>query len=145
MAKAVKKPAHISQADWDAVDVPELTDEDFARAKPFKEVFPKHYAALKQRGRPPIETPKKLISFRLDADVVDGIKATGKGYNILVEQALRELLGEQRAKEDKNVLRLPPPIKSGKVAAKPVLAKKAAPAKASPPLLPARPPRRASG
>ena len=34
------------------------------------------------------------------------------------------------------LLRLPPPIKSGKVAAKPALAKKAAPAKASSPAAP---------
>lgn len=28
------------QEDWDAVDVPEMTDEDFARALPFEQAFP---------------------------------------------------------------------------------------------------------
>jgi hypothetical protein len=35
-----ERPSDISQEDWDAVDVPEATAEDFARARPFKEVFP---------------------------------------------------------------------------------------------------------
>ena len=55
---------------------PELTAEDFARAKPFKEVFPKQYAAWKKMGRPPVETPKVHIGFRLAADVADGAAET---------------------------------------------------------------------
>ena len=35
-----KKPDHISQEDWDAVDVPEWTEEMFRRAKPAREIFP---------------------------------------------------------------------------------------------------------
>jgi uncharacterized protein (DUF4415 family) len=145
MTKAAKKPAHISQADWDAVDVPEWTDEDFARAKPFKDVFPKQYAAWeKQRGRPPIETPKKAISFRLAADVVDGIKASGRGYNVRVERALRALLAKEGAVQDKvraledkvralekkrDTLRNPSYRIKGKPKGEPALVKAAAPAK----------------
>jgi uncharacterized protein (DUF4415 family) len=77
-------------------DIPELTDEDFARAKPFKEVFPEQHAAWKKRGRPPVETPKVHVGFRLAADVVAGIKASGKGYNARVEKVLREALAEGR-------------------------------------------------
>ena len=76
----------------DDEDNPEWTDEDFARARPFKEVLPEAYAAWKRRGRPPAETPKVHIGFRLAADVVEGIRATGKGYNGRVERVLREAL-----------------------------------------------------
>src|SRR5580692_870528 len=81
MRKPPEKPSDISQEDWDAVDVPEATAEDFARARPFKEVFPEQYKAWKRMGRPPVESPKVHISFRLASDVVDGIRATGQGYN----------------------------------------------------------------
>ena len=89
-----EKPPHISQEDWDSVDVPELTDEDFAQAKPFKEVFPEQYRAWKKLGRPPIESPKVHIGFRLAADVVQGVRATGPGYNARVERVLREALAK---------------------------------------------------
>jgi uncharacterized protein (DUF4415 family) len=69
---------------------PELSGEDFARARPFKEVFPEQYETWrKKRGRPPVERPKVAISFRLAADVVDSIRATGRGYSARVEQVLR--------------------------------------------------------
>ena len=74
-------------------DTPELTDDDFARARPFKEAFPSQYQAWKNRGgRPPVERPKIHVGFRLAADVVEGIKATGRGYNARVEKVLREAL-----------------------------------------------------
>jgi uncharacterized protein (DUF4415 family) len=73
---------------------PELTAEDFARAKPFKEVFPEQYKAWKKMGRPPVATPKMHIGFRLAADVVTGIKASGRGYNARVEKVLREALAK---------------------------------------------------
>lgn len=34
-------------------DVPELTEGDFARAKPFEEVFPEEYGRWQRRGRCP--------------------------------------------------------------------------------------------
>lgn len=61
------------------VDNPELTDADFARAKPFKELFPEQHKSWKRTGRPPVEAPKVHIGFRLAADVVNGIRATGPG------------------------------------------------------------------
>ena len=92
MRKPPVKPPDISQQDWDAVDVPEATAEDFARARPFKEIFPEQYKAWKRMGRPPVESPKVHISFRLASDVVDDIRATGKGYNVRVEKVLRDAL-----------------------------------------------------
>lgn len=77
----------------DDAENPEWTEADFARARPFKEVFPEQFAAWKRGpGRPKSETPKVHAGFRLADDVVRGIKATGKGYNARVESVLREAL-----------------------------------------------------
>ena len=77
----------------DDEDNPEWTEEDFSRARPFKEVFPEQYEAWeKKKGRPPVEQPKVHIGFRLAADVVNGVRATGPGYNARVEKVLREAL-----------------------------------------------------
>jgi len=89
-----KKPADVSQEDWESVDVPEATDEEFATARPFKEVFPAQYKAWKKVGRPPIAAPKVHIGFRLAADVVSAIRASGKGYNARVEKVLRDALAK---------------------------------------------------
>ena len=40
--------------------------------------------------RPKAEGPKVHIGFRLAADVVESLKASGPGYNARVEQALRQ-------------------------------------------------------
>ena len=78
--------------DWE--DNPEWTDEDLARAKPFKEVLPKIYANWERNrgGRPPVKEPKVLIGFRLAQDVVSRVRASGRGYNARVEKVLREAL-----------------------------------------------------
>jgi hypothetical protein len=44
-----------------------------------------------------VAAPKKSISFRLDPDVVDGIKASGPGYNNRVGAALRAMLAKKNA------------------------------------------------
>ena len=87
-----EKSSHISQGDWESVDVPELTAEDFARSRPFKGVFPQQHKAWKKAGRPPAENPEMHIGLRLAADVVQGVRATGPGYNARVEKVLREAL-----------------------------------------------------
>src|SRR4051794_41471794 len=73
---------------------PEGTGEDSAGATPLKEVFPKHFKAWKRMGPPPVAAPKIHIGFRLAADVVAGIRATGKGYNARVEKVLRDALAK---------------------------------------------------
>jgi uncharacterized protein (DUF4415 family) len=94
MGSRVKKPDHISQEDWDSVAVPEATVAEFASAKPFKEVFPDLYREWKKIGRPPVAAPKIHIGFRLAADVVHAIRASGRGYNARVEKVLRDALAK---------------------------------------------------
>jgi uncharacterized protein (DUF4415 family) len=80
---------------------PEWTVQDFKEARPLKEIMPpkfftgmnelaaKRQAELKRVGRPPLGTvPKKQIGFRLDAALVERIRASGPGYGARVEKAL---------------------------------------------------------
>ncbi len=74
---------------------PEWTAQAAAEARPFAEMLPEQFKALKSRGgRPPVEQPKVHIGFRLAADVVTGVRATGPGYNARVEKVLREALAK---------------------------------------------------
>ncbi len=77
-------------------EVRELTAADMRLFKPVAEVDPGMLEAMKEFrrkvGRPKTQSPKIHIGFRLAAEIVEGIKATGPGYNARVEQALREAL-----------------------------------------------------
>jgi uncharacterized protein (DUF4415 family) len=74
-------------------EVRELTREDFRGMRPMREVQPEFIEAMEEfrrkLGRPKAEAPKVHIGFRLASDVVASIKASGRGYNARVEQALR--------------------------------------------------------
>lgn len=81
-----------SKDDWDDVsDNPEWTEEDFKKARPFAEAFPQLAESIRRsRGRPAVEQPKRQISLRLDPDVIDAFKATGKGWQGRINEALRK-------------------------------------------------------
>jgi uncharacterized protein (DUF4415 family) len=84
-----------SKADWDEVsDNPEWTEEDFKQARPFAEVFPELAASIaRNRGRPVAESPKKQVTLRLDADVVEKYRASGKGWQSRINEDLRKASG----------------------------------------------------
>jgi len=66
---------------------PVWDDADFAKAKPMADVFPAVVAAAK-RGRPKLENPKVQVSLRLDPNVLAALKATGHGWQGLVNATL---------------------------------------------------------
>lgn len=76
-------------------DNPEWTEEDFKRARPAREVFPPEFfegieeMRRRLRGRPKLETPKKLVTLRLDQDVVEKFRATGKGWQSRINEVLK--------------------------------------------------------
>jgi uncharacterized protein (DUF4415 family) len=45
------------------------------------------------RGRPAIANPRQQISLRLDGDVIEKFKSTGKGWQGRVNEALRKAAG----------------------------------------------------
>jgi len=75
-------------------DNPEWTAEDFARAKPAKDVLPgKIYEAAKryQGERGPQKAPvKKSITLRLDPEVIAYYKASGRGWQGRLNADLRQ-------------------------------------------------------
>ena len=79
---------------------PEWPAPAAAEARPFAEVFPERPKALGSRGgRPAVARPKVHIGFRLAADVVSGVRASGPGYNARVERVLREALARGELQE----------------------------------------------
>ena len=74
-------------------EVRELTRNDFRGMQPVREAMPELIEAMaefrRKLGRPKALAPKVHIGFRLAADVVDSVRASGPGYNTRVEQALR--------------------------------------------------------
>lgn len=80
-------------------DNPELTKEWFVKARPASDAFaPETYAALvamkRLRGRPKAEETKVFTAIRLDVDLLDAFKATGKGWQTRVNAALRQFISE---------------------------------------------------
>lgn len=88
----MKKPAS-PLTDRDG-EVRELTKEDMRLFRPVAEVDPGIVEDMvefrRKVGRPKSASPKVLVGFRLSADVVASIKASGPGYNVRVERILRE-------------------------------------------------------
>jgi uncharacterized protein (DUF4415 family) len=71
---------------------PEWTEAAATEARPFSKVFPAQHASWVKRGRPRATAPKVHIGFRLAADVVKNIRASGRGYNARVERVLRDAI-----------------------------------------------------
>lgn len=42
------------------------------------------------RGRPKLKNPKRLITFRLDGDLIDELRGTGPGWQSRVKAILRK-------------------------------------------------------
>ena len=86
-------------------DNPEWTAEDFANARPASEVLSELFGTEiaaemlrpKKPGRPPAVTPKIFTGIRLDADVLEAFRATGKGWQTRMNEALKEWLKEHAA------------------------------------------------
>ncbi len=78
---------HATPTEWiDPDDAPVLTEEFFEQADEYVG------DQLVRRGRPPAERPKQALTVRYDADVVEAFKATGKGWQTRMNDALRDWL-----------------------------------------------------
>jgi len=82
-------------------EVRELTDADFKRMRPASDVLPEIFGAelaaemLKPKGgRPRTDTAKVFTGIRLDPDVLEAFRATGKGWQTRMNNALKEWLRE---------------------------------------------------
>jgi uncharacterized protein (DUF4415 family) len=80
-------------------DSNELSHDFLLNTKVASDFFdPETYSTLlaikKTRGRPKVATPKVFTAIRLDADLVETFKGTGKGWQTRVNAALRQFLIE---------------------------------------------------
>jgi len=84
MKRTVAKKRYTA-SDMRAVsDNPEWTKGDFAKAKPFNEVFP-----TMRKGRGPNRAPtKELVSLRLSPEVLKHFKADGPGWQTRIDESL---------------------------------------------------------
>lgn len=94
MAKLAKRQ---NSAEMQDDENPEWTSDDFSKARPASEVlpeiFPKAVAdAMLKRGRPRKEVTKTPVNIRLSPDVVDAFRATGRGWQTRVDEALKDWL-----------------------------------------------------
>ena len=90
------KPSHVFVTDAEDAaitaaalsdpDAKPLTDAEWAAVKPFVRV-----------GRPRKETPKVYTGIRLDAEILEAFKATGKGWQTRMNDALKEWLATHPA------------------------------------------------
>jgi uncharacterized protein (DUF4415 family) len=80
-------------------DIPEWTDEDFARARPLSD-FPELAEAMRRaRGErgPQIAPVKQRVGLRLDADVLARFRGTGRGWQARINDILKQHLQNQQS------------------------------------------------
>jgi len=69
-----------------------LSADWFTKARPAKEVLPDRVLAAARRlpGRPKAEVTKEAVNIRLSPDVLAAFRATGRGWQTRMDEALRE-------------------------------------------------------
>ena len=88
------KPA-IDESWTDPDDSPEWTEDHFryAQLSVGGKVIREAVGTWTKPGRPPSENPKKQVTLRLDPDVLEKFRATGKGWQSRINAELRKALG----------------------------------------------------
>ena len=87
-----KKPAGATP--WvDPDDAPELTAAFFERA----EIWKGDQLIRPGRGRPALPMPKPRVTLRLDADLLEQLRANGPGWQTRLNVAVREWLAREEA------------------------------------------------
>lgn len=73
-------------------DAPPLTEENWKRMRPAHEVHPHlvRQSLERRRGRPKLDAPKKQVTLRLDADVLEHFKSRGAGWQTAINDMLRK-------------------------------------------------------
>ncbi|WP_062227426.1 BrnA antitoxin family protein [Aureimonas frigidaquae] len=82
----------------EAGEVRELTTADLKRMKPANEVLPAELASILPKRNPgqrgPAKRPtKESITLRLDPDIVEHFRGTGRGWQGRINEALKVAIG----------------------------------------------------
>ena len=86
----------LRREDYD--DIPELTDEDFARGVSHRGGKPLPHGP---RGRPKSRNPKRPVSIRLDPEVLAHFRRSGRGWQSRINAALRKVAKLPEKKRNK--------------------------------------------
>lgn len=71
-----------------------LTEDELSGLRPFEEVYPELADSIRRsRGRPPLVSPKKQVTLRLDADVLDRLRQSGPGWQSRINEVLKKVVG----------------------------------------------------
>lgn len=81
----VKMDAHVIQPE-EYEELPEITDEMLDRA----DFYIGDKLIRRGRGRPKLDNPKQQVTLRLDADVIEAMRASGPGWQTRANDVLRE-------------------------------------------------------
>ena len=81
------------RSDWARVDA--MTDEDILANMRDDPDWADFIDIDWSKAKIVVPVPKTSISIRLDADIVDFFKATGKGYQTRINAVLRHYMDEQ--------------------------------------------------
>jgi uncharacterized protein (DUF4415 family) len=90
---APKAKARFSAADLAAVQSPPLTDEQLANLRPAREVAPEILALVRRMRGPQRRPTKRLVSLRLDPDLIEHFRARGPGWQARINATLRKAVG----------------------------------------------------
>ncbi|HTI66534.1 MAG TPA: BrnA antitoxin family protein [Caulobacteraceae bacterium] len=93
-----KRLAAAPEPDLTDPDNPEWTDEDFARALGPESLSPAELAAFpRTKVRGPQRAPtKKLVSLRLDPEILQHFKAGGPGWQSRINATLQDAIARKR-------------------------------------------------
>ena len=96
-----KKSSSTIQTWIDPDDAPELTEEFFEKGtwRIGDKIISRQEAQAEikiKMGRPPVDSPKQAINIRLGDDILSAFKATGKGWQTRIDNALRDWLKEHK-------------------------------------------------
>ena len=86
----------LRREDYD--DIPELTEEDFARGVWHRGGKPLPHGP---RGRPKSRNPKRPVSIRLDPEVLAHFRRSGRGWQSRINAALRKVAKLPEKKRNK--------------------------------------------
>ena len=91
--KLAERMAALPEPDLTDPDNPEWTEEDFARAVGPEGLSEAELAAFPRTRRGPQKTPtKRLVSLRLDPQVIEHFKAGGAGWQSRINAALLQVI-----------------------------------------------------
>lgn len=96
-----KKPDHISQEDWDAVDSPPLTEKMLRNLRPVRETMPPHLYEKLVRANKEHEAreaaEREDVTLSLDRDVVRHFKKGGGDWRGRMSAALQQAAEVKRS------------------------------------------------